>query len=242
MTGSKLISFSLFGDDPTYTVGALQNVELYRELLPDYTCVFFCGPSVPSYIKSDLLREGAEVREIDGREDWGATMWRFLILNDWESFSHVIFRDCDSRPSSREVAAVRSWEASGKGVHVMNDHPAHGATVLAGMWGCTGSVASHLSAEVPLVSGIRMSNDYHEHIDQGWLEIYVGPYIRADGLRHASFWKTFYGPSEPFPTERVGNEFVGAAFKADGTSRYPDHEDIYNLCNSCMCVIKCDKS
>lgn len=241
-TGSrKLISFSLYGTDPTYTVGAVKNVKLYKELLPDYTCIFFCGLSISDGVVNQLLSLGAEVRYISGREDWGATMWRLLVLNDWDNFDRVIFRDCDSRPTRREVAAVRAWEASGKPVHVMRDHPAHMAPVLAGMWGITAHEAAKACQFVPLASSIRMSNDYHEHIDQGWLEQYIGPTLRFAALQHCSYWTTYYGPSEPFPTEREGNEFVGAAFAADGSPRYPDHMVLDDLCSRCRCTINCER-
>lgn len=237
----KLISFSLYGSDSTYLVGAAENVRLYKELLPDYTCVFYVGRSVPATAWTRLVWAGAEVHFVEGREDWGATLWRLQVLRDFDSLDRVIFRDCDSRPTDREVQAVRAWETSMKPIHVMRDHPAHHASVLAGMWGCSGSFAKTIADKVPTPDTIRMSNDYHEHIDQGWLEINVGPHLRAKSLQHCSYWTDWFGPSEPFPTERVGNEFVGAALKADGTSRYPDHVDLEALCLRCSCSIKCQK-
>lgn len=241
MTGSrKLISFSLYGKDDTYTEGAIENVIAYSDLLPDYECVFFVGRSVPGKYKTYLLALGAEVREINGREDWGATLWRLQVLRD-ENLDRVIFRDTDSRPTPREIQAVRAWEASMKPIHVMRDHPAHMASVLAGMWGCSGTFAATVADRVPLTSDIRMSNDYHEHIDQAWLETHVGPHLRSKALQHCSYWTDWFGPSEPFPTERVNNEFVGAAFKADGSPRYPDHMDLEDLCRRCRCSINCQK-
>lgn len=241
METRKLISFSLYGKDSTYTAGALMNVQMYGKLLPDYECVFFCGPSIPDGVKWNLALAGAEIRDINGREDWGATLWRLLILNEWESIDRVLFRDCDSRPTLREAAAVRAWEGSMKPLHVMRDHPAHMAPVLAGMWGCSGSFASTVSSHVPMLSQIKMSNDYHEHIDQAWLERYVGPHLKAKALQHCSYWTRWFGDSVAFPTERVGNEFVGAAFAADGSPRYPDHMDLDDLCRRCRCSINCEK-
>lgn len=242
MAAKKLISFSLFGNEETYNRGALLNVQLYSEFLPDYTCVFFCGPSVPEPVKRGLLEFGAQVREVNAREDWGATMWRFLVLRDLGPEDRAIFRDCDSRPSLREAAAVRAWETSDLPVHVMRDHPAHHAIILAGMWGIRGDEAAKVAQFVPDPYDIRRSADYHEHIDQGWLETYIGPTVRFAALQHCSFWSRWFGPSEPFPTGRIGNEFVGAAVTADGASRYPEHMDLENLCNSCRCTINCERN
>lgn len=236
----KVISFSLFGPDRDYFVGALANVRAYRQLLPDYTSVIYVGDSISQPAIDHLEDLGAIVFTMPGlREDWNATQWRFKALQ--MDAERVLFRDLDSRPGQREVAAVRAWEASGKGIHVMRDHPAHMAPLLAGMWGCTREVAEILAPLIPVFARLRPSNDYHEHVDQAWLEINVWPMVRDNALQHCSFWSRWYGPSEPFPTERVGNEFIGKAFKADGTSRYPEHDHIESLCSRCNCSIGCEK-
>lgn len=236
----KVISFSLYGRNRDYYLGALANLELYARLLPDYTPVMYVGDSIPPNQLYNLKCAGAELKAMSGfREDWNATMWRFRALQ--MDAERVIFRDLDSRPGQREVAAVRAWEASNKGIHVMRDHPAHMATVLAGMWGCTREIADRLSDKIPDFSRLRPSNDYHEHVDQAWLEVNVWPMVAVHGLQHCSFWTKWYGRTEPFPTERVGNEFVGKAFKADGSSRYPEHDHIESLCSRCKCSINCER-
>jgi hypothetical protein len=47
----------------------------------------------------------------------------------------ALFRDLDSRPSLREVEAVKEWLQSKHVFHVMRDHPGHDMPMLAGMWG-----------------------------------------------------------------------------------------------------------
>ena len=42
-------------------------------------------------------------------------------------------RDADSRPSSREWAAVNEWMESGYSAHIMRDHPAHKIVMMAGI-------------------------------------------------------------------------------------------------------------
>ena len=44
-------------------------------------------------------------------------------------------RDLDSRFSKREAAAVGEWLQSSAAIHVMRDHPQHGAPLLGGLWG-----------------------------------------------------------------------------------------------------------
>ena len=36
----KIIAFSLWGDQPKYTVGAIKNADLAKEIYPDWTCRF----------------------------------------------------------------------------------------------------------------------------------------------------------------------------------------------------------
>ena len=34
----KVISFSLYGNDPKYTIGMIKNVNISKELYPDWIC------------------------------------------------------------------------------------------------------------------------------------------------------------------------------------------------------------
>ena len=52
---NKVVSFSLWGHDPKYTVGALKNAELAEKIYPDWKCYFFVANSVPSNIIEKLI-------------------------------------------------------------------------------------------------------------------------------------------------------------------------------------------
>jgi hypothetical protein len=233
----KAISFSLYGTDPTYSVGAVKNVRLYKQQLPDYRCVFWVGQSVSQGARDEILSEGGLVVPVSGREDWTAALWRFKILRNLD-FSHYLFRDTDCRPSDRETDAVRAWEHSGKAFHVMRDHPAHGAPMLAGMWGCTREGAERAGPGLPDINRLAPSTNYDEHIDQGWLEQYVWPLAQQSGLIHSDYYRTTFGPSERFPTARVEG-FVGEGYFADDSLRNPQHHNLESLCQSCQCSISC---
>ena len=51
----KLISFSLWGDNPTYTQGAIRNAELSKEIYPDWICRYYIGTSTPQSIIDKLI-------------------------------------------------------------------------------------------------------------------------------------------------------------------------------------------
>ncbi|MHC4391072.1 MAG: hypothetical protein ACYS22_07105, partial [Planctomycetota bacterium] len=131
----RVIAFSLWGDKPRYTVGAVRNAELARTIYPGWICRFYVGSSVPEdTIRALEAFENADVRQLQEPGDWRGMLWRFLPASEPE-VEVFLSRDADSRLGGRERAAVEEWLQSGKGVHVMRDHPEHGAPILGGMWG-----------------------------------------------------------------------------------------------------------
>ena len=50
----KVISFSLWGDNPKYTIGAIRNAELIESIYPGWVGRFYCGESVPTDIINKL--------------------------------------------------------------------------------------------------------------------------------------------------------------------------------------------
>jgi len=138
----KIISFSLWGDNPIYNIGAIKNLDLARAIYKEWDVVFYYDDSVPIRTIELLKNNGAFL--IKAQKDLYGMFWRFLAA-DIHSCEYVIFRDTDSRLSIREKMAVDEWIESGKILHVMRDHPHHkipfGAnelSLLGGMWGIMG--------------------------------------------------------------------------------------------------------
>lgn len=219
----RIISFSLFGSNPTYTVGAVENVRLAAQLYPGWTCRFYVSVSVPVLTLEVLTELGAQVVPMTHRpDDLSALSWRFDALTD--DADAYLFRDCDSRPDEREAAAVAEWLASGRQFHIIRDHPEHYLPMMGGLWGCTRAGAARIR-NLRDAPGTRPSD---WHWDQVWLRDTVYPIARTDALVHDEFG---FFPSEqarPFPLPRPqlpdgGWRFVGQGFNADGTLRYPEH-------------------
>jgi len=137
--GKKVISFQLFGTDPMYTAGAIENAKLAPKIYPGWVCRFYCALDVPATIRGKLQSLGAEVlRTMKPGTHIKRRFWRMEAIMD-SSVERAIFRDCDSRLNKREAQVVGEWLASDKPVHIMRDHPRHTAVIMGGMWGALNS-------------------------------------------------------------------------------------------------------
>lgn len=213
----KLISYSLWGKNPKYTIGAIKNAELAALYYPGWTCRFYCANTVPNDIVDKLKSfSNVELIQKNGEGDWRFTVNRFLPIS--EDIELMISRDTDSRFTEREVSAVQKWIESGKSAHIMRDHPYHGGfPMLAGMFGIRGGVIKNISALLSLMDGINTQY----HYDQIFLSKYVYPFIENSALIHDSFFT-----DNPFPTKRKGIEFVGQAFDENDKPCNPEHAEL----------------
>jgi len=134
----KVISFSLYGDNPKYTIGAVRNAQLKDIYFKEWEMWVYHNDSVPKIILDELA--ALHVRLINTQEDCGylGSLWRFLAIDE-PDVEYFISRDCDSRISLRDEVAVCEWINSGKKFHIIRDHPVgHRWLINAGMWGATG--------------------------------------------------------------------------------------------------------
>ena len=213
----NLISFSLWGNNPKYTIGAIKNAQLAEAIYPGWKCRFYCAKTVPEKIILELSKN-SEVFIINKKGDWKFTTERFKAIDEKE-VKFVIFRDTDSRLNHREAAAVNQWIKSGKTLHIMKDHPAHGGfPILAGMWGLKKDGFS-LSMEDML---LLYNNKEQYHYDQIFLRDYIWKFYSSDYIAHDEFFlKT------KFPLKRIGKEYVGKPFNADDTPSIPTDERFF---------------
>jgi hypothetical protein len=131
--------------------------------------------------------------------------WRFLAAAD-SDVEFAIFRDADSRLGARERAAVDAWIASGRGTHVMRDHPMHDVPILGGMWGVRGGVLADMAARVAAETRAPR-RPVALQIDQEFLAADIAPIVRHDWTEHDEYFARM-----PFPTRRRGREYVGQPF------------------------------
>tara|TARA_R110000824_G_scaffold24497_2_gene86234 strand:+ start:9056 stop:9712 length:657 start_codon:yes stop_codon:yes gene_type:complete len=198
----KLITFSLWGHDPKYLVGAIKNADLAKKIYPDWLCRFYVGQSIPFSVIHELKsRDNVQVVEKAEFGDWKGMFWRFEAIDEAD-VEVMISRDADSRLNYREKAAVDQWIESDKGFHIMRDHPWHRFPVLGGMWGIKSGILPSIRE---LINDFGQEDAYGT--DYKFLADVVLPRIEDDTLVHDEF---FEGTS--FPTLRQDNEFVGQIF------------------------------
>ena len=128
----KIVSYSLFGSSPRYSVNACINSDLCAQYYPNWECRIYHDSTVSSKVLSLLSKkENVRLVQTSGRGH-DRRMWRFLAYDDCSTF---ISRDIDSYITEREVSAVSDWLTSNNSLHIMRDHPHHRNKIQAGMFG-----------------------------------------------------------------------------------------------------------
>ena len=209
---NKIISFSLWGNNPKYTIGAIRNAELAQSIYPEWGCYFFLGSSVSQDIQEKLLSiPNVSIFRKDEYNDWRSMFWRFETSYDSE-VDISIFRDTDSRINLREKYAVEEWTASDKTFHIMRDHPYHNFSILGGMWGYKKN--NKYPMEI-LLNSFAKSDTYGT--DYNFFNSSLYPLIQEDKLVHDPFFDKIN-----FPKPRIDNEFVGDVFD-EYDHRHPEY-------------------
>lgn len=134
----KIISFSLWGNNPIYTFGAIENVYLAQEIFPDWTVRIYYK-NIPIGIKKELEKcNNCELILINNKNyDYGTNaMMRFKVLFD-RTIDIFIIRDTDSRLCIEDKQYIDIWEKSNFDFYSLQDNPISQLNFFlqGGMWG-----------------------------------------------------------------------------------------------------------
>ena len=219
----KVIAFSLWGEDPKYCDGAVANAKLAQELFPDWQCRFYLGRSVPTKTYTQLLEyPNVRVVNMHVNGDWRGMFWRFGPAGE-EEVEAFLSRDCDSRLSPREAAAVKEWLDSPRLIHVIRDHPEHSTPILGGLWGAKSGAIPGIKDYMAMW---RQENRWQT--DQEFLRDIIWPMHKHKVMAHDD-WGRFREPGvevKPFPTQRENQDFVGAIIGPDEERLHPEHHRV----------------
>lgn len=206
----KIISFSLWGNQPRYIGGAIQNIKLAKILYPDWICRFYIGNSIKEdYIKKLLKFDNVEIINMNVPGDWRGMFWRFSAISE-PDVSIMIVRDADSRLSKREAVAVKEWENSNFKFHIMRDNPQHATEILGGMWGSKKGIIDNINILIDEYS----KGDFWQ-VDQNFLKEKIWPIIKDYAMIHDEFFDKKQFPQES--GKRDPDHFVGQAYAGDGS-------------------------
>lgn len=216
----KVISFSLYGSNPKYCVGAIENVKLQPLIYPGWICRIYHDNSVPEFYLKELESLNAELVNMSksGMDNHGM-FWRFLVFDDI-AVERFLIRDTDSRLNIREKLAVEEWIESGKKLHIMRDHPSHGIQILGGTWGLINTYDFNMKENILKFLELHPKFNYMD--DQFFLNDIYKLYFKS----HICHDEIFNFPCcLPFPSERINFEFVGEVFD-ENNNNLPEHTEL----------------
>jgi hypothetical protein len=181
---NQVISYSLYGKDLRFMVGAIKNAQLAQMFFPDFTVRYYVGASVPTWVRSTLdLFMDVEQVEVDMPENHLAKLWRFQAILDSE-VDVVLSRDVDARLGLREAYAHKQFLESDFGFHIIRDHPTgHNWYISAGMFAIKTAKAGVFFEEMMTTP---FSDIYTQ--DQVFLTEKIYPHIAGDCLIHDPYY------------------------------------------------------
>jgi hypothetical protein len=206
---NHLISYSLYGTGQRYTVGAIKNAVLSQRY-QGFDLRFYVGESVPEWVTSTLsLFKNVEIVQMYGNEDGRAMFWRFYALADL-NYDYVLVRDVDARLNDREIDMHYEFVESGKGFHIIKDHPTgHNYLISGGMLAAKRITLHDIHK---LIDAWGPKPGYLNDMEFLWTMVY--PRISNDCFIHDEYFNT-PGSVKSRTKKRHTLDMVGAAVNED---------------------------
>lgn len=215
----KVISYSLYGDNPIYTIGCIKNAHLKSKFFKEWEMWVYHNDSVPTHILKELEILGVRLINTNENNGFLGSLWRFRPIIESE-VEYFISRDCDSRISLRDEISVNEWINSGKSFHIIREHPiGHGWVINAGMWGAKGGSIQNFSELIK--NYLQINNRVGDKtIDQCFLRDVIHPIIKNDLFLHDEFFN-YEGIGTNIKRDRDLDDFafIGESIDENDTPR-----------------------
>jgi hypothetical protein len=203
-----IICFSLFGTDPKYRRGMMQNVHALERVYPGWGLLIYCDRINYDAMMQESLGDTVEVvLQHEHSQGMEGMAWRLLAALK-PGVQALLFRDSDSLFTTREAEAVNDWLQSRYDTHIIRDHPYHQSPVMGGTLGVKGAALKFLGSLVRDRLHSHRRTEYGD--DQVFLSQEFYPKVRANALVHTNCVRYFPERTQPLPADRPGETFVGA--------------------------------
>ena len=187
----KVFSFCLYGTEPNYYIGLLENIKLIREFFSEFEIFVYRGICDPSWV----LPEGVTV--IDTHCEGAVNM--FHRYRPLQSADIGFVRDADSRITERDRWCMQDFLQSPHSYHMIRDHIWHKSRLMGGLFGW----------KKPLDFKIDIPEDAGYGYDEAYLSSVLYPRIASDLLIHTNIYAFPGETSRRLPDMKDPTDFVG---------------------------------
>jgi hypothetical protein len=184
--------------------------------------VFYVSEEIEGCHLKELETYADEIQIMPKPKESVGMFWRFNEVGN-PSNSRVIFRDTDSRLTSRDAQAVKEWERSGKSLHVIRDHPMHNAPLLGGLWGV---IPTSIKNFPTTLQSYRPIGFYGEDQEFLWKNVYR-PLRKSRFIHDEFFLRELH--RNPIDVVRCSYEYLGESLDEDDQYDESTREMIRNI-------------
>jgi hypothetical protein len=206
---NKIISMSIWGDNPRYIIGTKKQVALAKKYYPEWTSRVYTD----DIHKFDDIKDDCELIQVND-DTWGF-YWRFFPLYESED-NIVMVRDPDSRITIREQMCIAEWLESDKKFHTFKDHEAHYEFPIIG---CAYAYKGKFNQETLDTMTYFMNEHKYYLSDQIFLRDVIYPQVKDNMMLH-SMYEGWFGESRKLLKNKYS--FCGNGYYENDMPIYPD--------------------
>ena len=130
---TKVFSFCLYGSNPKYNVGMIENIKIINKMFNDwFIYIYYNNVPIDDLEKMQELQNVVLIKS--KYDNANTTLDRFIPIDD-PNVEIMFVRDADSRIHDRDIWAIKQFIESDNKFHIIRDHIWHGTLILAGLWG-----------------------------------------------------------------------------------------------------------
>ena len=219
----NVFSFCLYGSNPKYTLGMIENVKIINDKFNGWYIYIYYN-NVPENILKQLQLYNNVVLIKSTYTNHKTMLDRFKAIDNVD-VDIMMVRDADSRIHDRDIWAINQFINSTKKLHIIRDHRYHQRPIMGGIFGMKKGLINF-----NIENAIKLFEPQHADIyqvDQNFLQYFIYPTAikNNDYLLHGH---TIAGNEilTPFPFPVVNNDFCGQVIDYKEGKPYREFEYI----------------